>query len=65
MPALIGTDLLEAARLLTANELVAIPTETVYGLATKPTHASVKKRVADKKRLGEKKANRTRPEQEW
>lgn len=33
MPALIGTDLLEAARLLRAGQLVAIPTETVYGLA--------------------------------
>jgi len=29
----IGTDLKEAARLLSAGELVAIPTETVYGLA--------------------------------
>lgn len=29
----IGTDLNEAARLLVAGELVAIPTETVYGLA--------------------------------
>jgi L-threonylcarbamoyladenylate synthase len=33
MPAVIGTDLHEAARLLEAGELVAIPTETVYGLA--------------------------------
>ncbi|MBP6389666.1 MAG: threonylcarbamoyl-AMP synthase [Flavobacteriales bacterium] len=33
MTALIGTDLLEAARLLRAGQLVAIPTETVYGLA--------------------------------
>ncbi|MBK7751267.1 MAG: threonylcarbamoyl-AMP synthase [Flavobacteriales bacterium] len=33
MPALIGTDLLEAARLLRAGQVVAIPTETVYGLA--------------------------------
>jgi len=33
MPAVIGTDLHEAARLLKAGELVAIPTETVYGLA--------------------------------
>ena len=30
---MIGTDLSEAARLLHAGELVAIPTETVYGLA--------------------------------
>lgn len=29
----VGTDLAEAARLLSAGELVAIPTETVYGLA--------------------------------
>ncbi|HRD53379.1 MAG TPA: L-threonylcarbamoyladenylate synthase [Flavobacteriales bacterium] len=29
----IGTDLVEAARLLRAGEVVAIPTETVYGLA--------------------------------
>ena len=33
MAAVIGTDLKEAARLLSAGELVAIPTETVYGLA--------------------------------
>lgn len=33
MAAVIGTDLDEAARLLSAGELVAIPTETVYGLA--------------------------------
>lgn len=33
MPAIIGTDLLKAAELLAAGELVAIPTETVYGLA--------------------------------
>ncbi len=33
MNASIGTDVLEAARLLRAGELVAIPTETVYGLA--------------------------------
>ncbi len=33
MSAVIGTDLHEAARLLMAGELVAIPTETVYGLA--------------------------------
>lgn len=31
--ALIGTDLEKAAALLNANQLVAIPTETVYGLA--------------------------------
>ena len=31
--AIIGTDIKEAARLLRAGELVAIPTETVYGLA--------------------------------
>jgi L-threonylcarbamoyladenylate synthase len=31
--AIIGTDIKEAARLLQAGELVAIPTETVYGLA--------------------------------
>lgn len=31
--ATIGTDIKEAARLLRAGELVAIPTETVYGLA--------------------------------
>ena len=31
--AIIGTDIQEAARLLRAGELVAIPTETVYGLA--------------------------------
>lgn len=31
--ATIGTDIKEAARLLQAGELVAIPTETVYGLA--------------------------------
>ncbi|MTI33562.1 L-threonylcarbamoyladenylate synthase [Xanthovirga aplysinae] len=29
----IGTDIIKAKRLLEANELVAIPTETVYGLA--------------------------------
>ncbi|MBL8001070.1 MAG: threonylcarbamoyl-AMP synthase [Flavobacteriales bacterium] len=33
MAAVIGTDLHAAERLLTAGELVAIPTETVYGLA--------------------------------
>jgi L-threonylcarbamoyladenylate synthase len=33
MAAVIGTDLNAAARLLAAGELVAIPTETVYGLA--------------------------------
>ncbi|MBK8614111.1 MAG: threonylcarbamoyl-AMP synthase [Flavobacteriales bacterium] len=33
MAAVIGTDLKEAARLLSAGELVAVPTETVYGLA--------------------------------
>jgi L-threonylcarbamoyladenylate synthase len=30
---LIGTDILKAAALLNSNEIVAIPTETVYGLA--------------------------------
>lgn len=33
MAAVVGTDRKEAARLLAAGELVAIPTETVYGLA--------------------------------
>jgi L-threonylcarbamoyladenylate synthase len=33
MQTVIGTDILEAARLLRSGELVAIPTETVYGLA--------------------------------
>jgi L-threonylcarbamoyladenylate synthase len=33
MGTVIGTDLKEAARLLSTGELVAIPTETVYGLA--------------------------------
>lgn len=33
MRAIIGTDTQEAARLLSSGELVAIPTETVYGLA--------------------------------
>ncbi len=33
MAAVIGSDLKEAARLLSAGELVAVPTETVYGLA--------------------------------
>lgn len=33
MAAVIGTDLKESARLLSAGELLAIPTETVYGLA--------------------------------
>ena len=33
MPATTGTDIDEAVRLLSDNELVAIPTETVYGLA--------------------------------
>ncbi len=33
MNTIIGTDLQEAARLLRAGELVAVPTETVYGLA--------------------------------
>lgn len=28
-----GADILEAAKLLSAGQLVAIPTETVYGLA--------------------------------
>lgn len=38
MAAVIGTDLNEAARLLSAGELVAIPTETVYGLAANAFH---------------------------
>jgi L-threonylcarbamoyladenylate synthase len=33
VPCEIGTDIQKAAQLLTARELVAIPTETVYGLA--------------------------------
>ena len=33
MDTLLGTDLAHAAALLRAGELVAIPTETVYGLA--------------------------------
>ena len=33
MDTLLGTDLAHAAALLRAGELVAIPTETVYGLS--------------------------------
>lgn len=39
MGAPVGTDLDRAARLLAAGELVAIPTETVYGLAATATDA--------------------------
>lgn len=51
MPAVIGTDVREAARLLAAGGLVAIPTETVYGLAANAfDEAAVLKVFAAKQR---------------
>jgi L-threonylcarbamoyladenylate synthase len=51
MAAETGTDLKEAARLLAAGELVAIPTETVYGLAANAfDEAAVLKVFAAKQR---------------
>jgi L-threonylcarbamoyladenylate synthase len=39
MQTVIGSDILRAAELLTAGKVVAIPTETVYGLAANALHA--------------------------
>ena len=48
----IGTDLSEASRLLKKNELVAIPTETVYGLAGNAySNSAIKKIFKVKKRF--------------
>ncbi len=45
----IGTDVAEAARLLRAGELVAIPTETVYGLAANAFDADAVLRIFEVK----------------
>jgi L-threonylcarbamoyladenylate synthase len=50
MAARIGTDLAEAVRRLRAGELVAIPTETVYGLAANALDARACLRIFEAKR---------------
>jgi L-threonylcarbamoyladenylate synthase len=44
----------EAARSLAQGDLIAIPTETVYGLAVLPTSAGLEKLIAAKQRSAEK-----------
>ena len=44
----------EAVAALRRGELIAIPTETVYGLAARPTHDSVERLIAAKHRSAEK-----------
>ena len=46
---MIGTDIQEAKRLLEAGELVAIPTETVYGLAANAFNAQAVARIYEVK----------------
>lgn len=50
MAARIGTDIAEAARRLEAGELVALPTETVYGLAANALDARACLRIFEVKR---------------
>ena len=50
MEARVGKDLDEAVRLLRAGELVAIPTETVYGLAANAFDAQACLRIFEAKR---------------
>ena len=45
MQTIIGNDIGKAAQLLSQNEVVAIPTETVYGLAGNALHEKVIKRI--------------------
>ena len=46
---MIGTDVSKAANLLLAGELVAIPTETVYGLAANALDASAISKIYNAK----------------
>jgi len=48
------TAIAEAADVLGRGELIAIPTETVYGLAVLPTHESLDRLLAAKHRSAEK-----------
>ena len=47
--ALVGTDIAKAAALLRSNELVAIPTETVYGLAANALNEAAVVKIFDAK----------------
>ena len=46
---MVGTDIQQAAHFLSAGELVAIPTETVYGLAANAFNANAVTKIYEAK----------------